>query len=135
MSQGINSYEEFAKKNNVTRSTVYRRLANLEKTGVIVRRLQVGVDFEKLNLVAVHVGINVSHLYGDRTIEALKKYSEIKIILRTYGTSNLIVVVFCSKGEEGKTIFKMREILDRLNITSFEANVGFRWEKLDFTPF
>ena len=135
MSQGINSYEELARKCNVTRSTIYRRLANLEKTRIVTRRLHVGLDFQKLNLIAVQIGINVAHAQEDKTIEALKKYSEIKIIWRTYGTCNLVAVLFCSKGDEGKTIFKMREILENLNIVSFQMCVGFSWEKLDLTPF
>ena len=48
---------------------------------------------------------------------------------------NLVVVLFCSEGDEGKTIFKMREILEKLNVASFEMSVGFSWEKLDLTPF
>ena len=135
MSQGINSYEELAKKYNVTRSTIYRRLEHLEKAGVVVRRLHVNVDFDKLNLVAVHIGINVANLQEDRAIETLKKYSEIKIIFRTYGTSNLIAILFCNRGEEGKTIFKMREILEQLNVASYDISIGFKWEKLDLTPF
>jgi len=135
MSQGINSYEELARKCNATRSTIYRRLASLEKNKIITRKIRVGVDFEKLNLIAVQIGINVPHAHEEKTIETLKKYSETKIIWRTYGACNLVVVLFCNKGEEGKTIFKIREILENLNILSFQMCVGFSWEKLDLTPF
>jgi len=45
------------------------------------------------------------------------------------------MILFCSKGDEGKTIFKMREILEKLNAVSFQTCVGFSWEKLDLTPF
>jgi len=135
MSKGISSYEELARNCNVTRSTIYRRIANLEKASIITRLLHVGVDFEKLNLIAVQIGINVSHMDEERTIETLKKFTETKIIWRTYGLCNLVVVLFCSKGDEGKTISRMREVLEKLNVVSFDFCVGFSWEKLDLTPF
>jgi DNA-binding Lrp family transcriptional regulator len=135
MSKGVSSYEELARDCNVTRSTIYRRIANLEKEKIITRQTHVGVDFEKLNIVAVDLRISVSRLDEERTVETLKKYEEIKIVWRTYGACNLAVILFCNKGDEGKTISKMREILENLNVISFEFCVGYSWEKLDLTPF
>jgi hypothetical protein len=40
-------------------------------------------------------------------METLKKYTEIKMIWQTYGTCNLVAVLFCSEGDEGKTIFQL----------------------------
>ena len=135
MSKGIGSYEELARSCNVTRSTIYRRISNLEKARIITRQLHVGIDYERLNLIAVQIGINVAHTDEERIIDALKKYSEIKMMWRTYGPCNLVVVLFCDKGDTGKTIFKMSEMLEKLNAVSFQMCVGFSWEKLDLAPF
>ena len=135
LSKGVSSYEELATNLGVTRSTVYRRIASLEKAKIITRQLHVAVDFEKLDLTAIEATIKVARLDEERTVETLKKYAEIKILLRTYGAGNLIVMLFCNKGEEGKTISKMREALEKLGVLSFEFWVSYSWEKLDMTPF
>lgn len=93
------------------------------------------IDFEKLNLVAVEILINVAHLDEEKTIQTLKKYAETKIILRTFGFCNLVVILFCTKGEEGGAISEMRSVLEKLNVTSFKFCIGFGWEKLDLSPF
>lgn len=56
---GVYSYDEIAKSCNAGRNTIYRRIEKLEDTGVITRRIGAFPNFEKLNLSAVIVGINV----------------------------------------------------------------------------
>jgi len=135
MSKGVSSYKELAERCGVTRSTVYRRVVNLEKAKVIVSQLRVGLNFEKLNLVAVIIEINILPADEDGMIELLKKREDIKMIWRTYGAHNLVVIAGCGKGEEGKTIDRMRELFEKLNVKSYEISVGFSWEKIDMTPF
>ncbi len=97
MSKGVSSYKELAERCGVTRSTVYRRVVNLEKAKVIVSQLRVGLNFEKLNLVAVIIGINISPADEDGVIDLLKKREDIKMIWRAYGAHNLVVIVGCAK--------------------------------------
>jgi DNA-binding Lrp family transcriptional regulator len=135
MTKGISSYEDLAKECNVARSTIYRRVMNLEATKIITSQLRVSLDFEKLDLVALHFGINVDSKDEEKTIDTLKKQPNIKMIWRTYGAYNLIAIVICDKGCEGKTIDRIREVLEQLNVKTYEICVGFRWEKVDMTPF
>src|SRR3990172_11783454 len=51
MSRGISSYEDLSRECNVTRSTIYRRVALLEKRGLIRRTTRTVVDYEKLDIV------------------------------------------------------------------------------------
>jgi DNA-binding Lrp family transcriptional regulator len=135
MAKGISSYEDLAAKCNVTRSTVYRRVIDLEKRGIITRQIRVRLNFEKLDLVTVHFGINVESKDEQRTIDALTKLADVKMVWRTYGAHNLVVIAFCTKGSEGKAIDRIREVFEGFNVKSFEACVGFDWEKMDMTPF
>jgi len=135
MSKGINSYEELAKKCHVTRSTVYRRISNMEKSNIVTHQLRVAVNFEKLDLVVVQFGLKVSNANMERVIDSLMDYKCVKMIWRTFGAYNLAVIMFCGKGDEGKRIYEMRDIFEKLQVDSFEVAVGFAWEKMDMTPF
>jgi DNA-binding Lrp family transcriptional regulator len=135
MGKGINSYEALAQKCNVTRSTIYRRVTRLEEMKVITRQTRAILDFEKLNRIALAVGINIAQKDEQKVIDALKKCDDIKMIWRTYGAHNLILITFCSKGDEGNKINKLRALLEEFTVTSVDICVGFGWEKMDMTPF
>jgi len=135
MGRGINSYEALAQKCNVTRSTIYRRINRLETMKVITRQTRVVPDFEKLDRIALAIGINVTHNDEQKVVDALKKCDDIKMMWRTYGSHNLISLTFCSKGDEGNTINKLRSILEEFAVKSIDICVGFSWEKMDITPF
>jgi DNA-binding Lrp family transcriptional regulator len=135
MGRGVNSYDSLAQKCNVTRSTIYRRVNRLEATKVIIRQTRVVPDFEKLDRIALAVGINVAHKDEQKVVDALKKCNDIKMMWRTYGAHNLILLTFCSKGDEGNKINKLRATLEEFTVKSIDICVGFSWEKMDMTPF
>ena len=135
MGRGINSYEGLAKKCNVTRSTIYRRVTKLEEMKVITRQTRVILDFEKLDRIALAVGINVAQKDEQKVIDALKECDDVKMMWRTYGSHNLILITFCNKGDEGNKINKLRAILEEFTVKSLDICVGFGWEKMDMTPF
>jgi DNA-binding Lrp family transcriptional regulator len=135
MGKGISSYEALARKCNVTRSTIYRRVTKLEEMKVITRQTRVVLDFEKLDRMAVAVGVNVAQKDEQQLIGALKKRDEVKMIWRTYGAHNVILIMICSKGDEGNTIDKLRTLLEEFTVKSVDICVGFGWEKMDMTPF
>ena len=135
MGKGINSYEALAQKCNVTRSTIYRRINRLEEMQVITRQTRVVLDFEKLDRIAVAVGINVAQKDEQNVIDALKACAEVKMMWRTYGAHNLILVIICGKGDEGNKINKLRALLEEFTVKSVDMCVGFGWEKMDMTPF
>jgi DNA-binding Lrp family transcriptional regulator len=135
MARGISSYEELAKKFGVTRSTVYRRVLKLEEEKVIIRQIRIALDFEKIGRVAIHFGLNVEPKDEEKAVEILSKLSDVKMIWRTYGTCNLVMIVFCDRGEEGKAIDAMRRELEEMHVTPACTCVGYSWEKNNMTPF
>jgi DNA-binding Lrp family transcriptional regulator len=127
--------ETGTKKCDVTRSTVYRRVTNLEKEKIITRQIRVALDFEKIGLVAINFGLNLEPKDEENAVATLKKMANVKMIWRSYGSHNIVLLVFCQKGEEGKTIDKMRRIFEELAVTSFDTCVGYSGEKTDMTLF
>jgi hypothetical protein len=93
------------------------------------------LGFEKLDRIAVAVGINVAQKDEQKVIDALKECVEVKMMWRTYGAHNLILVIICSKGDEGNKINKLRVFLEEFTVKSGDMCVGFSWEKMDMTPF
>lgn len=135
MSKGVNSYEELARKCRVTRSTIYRRINIMEKNNIVMNQIRMAVNFEKLDLVVVLLGLNVTNENMEKVIGILMEHECVKMIWRTFGAYNLSVIIFCGKGDEGKRIYEMRDIFEKLHVNSFEVAVGFGWEKMDMTPF
>jgi DNA-binding Lrp family transcriptional regulator len=135
MSKGISSYEELAKDCNVTRSTVYRRVTELEKEGYIRRITRTVVDYEKLDVRTICFACKVSEANQKRTFAALKTHKRVKLLWRTFGDHNVIFMVFCNRGEEGQAIGELRATLEKCGANEINVSVGFVWEKMDFTPF
>jgi len=135
MSKGINSYEDLAHECNVTRSTIYRRVASLEKRGLIRRITRSVVDYEKLGIVTLCFAFKISQSNQKRAFAALKSSKKVKLLWRTFGDYNAIFVAFCNKGEEGESIGELKTILEKCGATDINTSVGFIWEKIDFSPF
>jgi len=135
MSKGINSYNELAKECNVTRSTIYRRVALLEKSGLLLRITRSAVDYEKLELVTLCLTIKVAFNSQEKVLNALKEHESVKFLWRAYGEYNIFAVAFCSKGTEGEIIAEIRGLLEKWAGVDMKVSVGFAWEKMEFTPF
>jgi len=134
---GVYSYTELAKLCRVGRNTIYRRINRLEKLGVINKRIMAIPNFTKLNLSAIGVMMDVSQADVNRTISLLQELPQVKFLWKTYGTHNITAVMVCERGDEGQSIFSLREVLEKLKVRTkkFDASVSFTWEKVDLTPY
>ena len=134
---GVYSYTELGKLCHVGRNTVYRRINRLEKMGVISKKVMAIPNFTKLNLSAIGVMMDVRQTDVNRTISFLQKQPQVKFLWKTYGTHNVTAVIVCKRGEEGQSIFNLREILEKMKVRTkkFDASVSFTWEKVDLTPY
>ena len=134
---GTYSYKELAELCGVGRSTIYRRIDRLEKIGAISKRIMAIPNFTKLNLAAVGIGMDISQLDMDRVIEFLKGLSIVKLLWRSYGRHNIVVLSVCDKGDEGESISKIRESLEKMEVKihKFDASVSFVWEKVNLAPY
>ena len=135
MSKGVSSYDELAKKLNVNRSTIYRRVRVLERNAIITHQTRVAVNFEKLDQLTILIGVNISNSNADKVVSFLSASPCVKMILQSFGAYNLFALVFCDKGDEGNKIFEMRKMFETCQVESFEFSVGFRWQKMEMTPF
>ena len=137
ISTGIQSYNDLSKLCNIGRNTVYRRIEKLEKAGILDKLVMAIPDFEKLDLSAIIIGINVKAQEVDRTAEYLKMQPQVKFIWKTYGTHDLVFTMICNKGEEGGCIHSMKSALESLDIgiSGFDSSTSFSWSKIDFCPY
>ena len=131
LSSGTNSYQELARICNVTRNTVYRRIAALEKEGIIKSTLRCVVNLDKINITSISIGVRIQQANEDKAINLLTTNKNVRFLWRTYGDHNITLVAFCSKGEEGETIQDIRA----LNAEHVCVSVGFVWEKMCYSPF
>jgi DNA-binding Lrp family transcriptional regulator len=132
---GIHSYDDLAKSLKVTRGTIYRRIEKLESLHVISRKIMAIPNFKNLKLSAILVGLNVEYDDMEDVVEALKNTLYVKFIWRAYGSHQLVFVLVCQVGCEGRTIADLQKTLSKLRTGSYDVSIGFEWEKVDISPF
>ena len=132
---GIYSYNDLAKTLQVTRNTVYRRIERLEKVGVIKKRIMAIPDFSILGLSAIFFGLRTRSEEREKIVEDIKAMKNTRFIWRAYGDYEIVVVLVCSTGCEGETITEMQRILSLYGPTTYDVSIGFKWERMDITPF
>ena len=135
LSVGTSSYEELARTCNVTRNTVYRRIATLENKGIIKNTLNCIVNLEQMDITPLTVGAKIPQISQDKAINLLVANHAVRFLWRTYGDHNLTLVAFSSKGKEGKVIQEIRGVLEELNAEHICISVGFTWEKMSYSAF
>jgi DNA-binding Lrp family transcriptional regulator len=135
LSAGTSSYQELARTCNVTRNTIYRRIAALEKEGTIKNTLHCIVNLEQMDLVPVSIGVRIHQSNQDKAINLLTTNGNVRFLWRTYGEHNLILVAFCPKGKEGEVIQEIKASLEDLNAEHICISVGYVWEKMSYSPF
>jgi DNA-binding Lrp family transcriptional regulator len=133
LTSGISSYEELARTCDVTRNTVYRRIATLERNGIIKNTIKCNVNLELLDITPIFIGIKVTQTELNKACQALSSHRNVRLLLRSYGNHNLNLIAFCLKGKEGRVIQSITAILETCNATDIDISVGFIWEKSDLT--
>jgi DNA-binding Lrp family transcriptional regulator len=130
---GISSYEDLARNCNVTRNTVYRRVAALEKRGIIKNIVRCNLDFGQLEITPICIAIKIAQTDIDKACCLLSAHTNVRLLLRSFGDHNLNLIAFCPKGEEGKVIQSITSVLENFSATDVDVSVGFVWEKSDLT--
>ncbi|RLI41186.1 hypothetical protein DRO59_07570 [Candidatus Bathyarchaeota archaeon] len=136
MCEGGHSYAELAKLCGVSRSTVQRRINELERLRVIKRGMTTFPNFEKLDLSAVIIGMDLNPRDQDKVVSFLKTQHSVKFLWTTFGTHNVVFTILCDKESVGMCIYNVREALEKLGVTPtrFDASVSITWEKTDICP-
>jgi DNA-binding Lrp family transcriptional regulator len=132
---GIYSYGQLAETCNVTRNTIYRRVDRLEKAHIISKKIMAIPNFEKLELSAICIGMDVAYEHLDNVIDIIKQLTETRCLWRAYGAHHIILLMGCEKGNEGMAIAKLRKALVKFKTAKLHVSIGFGWEKMDFAPY
>ena len=134
---GLHSYTELGKLCHVGRNTIYRRLDRLEKMGAIKKLVTAIPNYDKLNLAAVHIGLNIRQIETDKAVEILKMLPHVKFLWKTYGTHSVTLVAFCEKDKIGESVFDLKISLEKEGIDAhyMDVSTSFSWEKTDFSPY
>ncbi len=135
LSSGISSYENLARECGVTRNTAYRRIASLEKRGIIKRIVHSVIDYNQLDIAMLFIGASVAEAKQEETCALLRNNKYIKFLWRTFGHNNITLMVFCPKEREGEVIHSLTEALEGFGAKRIDVSVGFKLDKMDFSPF
>lgn len=136
MCEGLYSYEDLARLCGASRNTIYRRVAKLEKDGIIRKIIMAIPDFSKIGFSAVIVGMNLSPKDIDKVISFLKVQHQVKLLWRTYGEHDVIAVIMCDKSDVGTCIHNFRKALEEFgaSVNRLDTSVSVTWEKILFAP-
>jgi len=132
---GIYSYDDLAKTLNVTRSTIYRRIEDMEKKNLITKKIMAIPNFERLGLCAILVAITAAYDDASQCVQHLKSLPNTKLLYRCYGAHQAVANVCCQRGDEGQVIESIQKALKDQKTISYQISIGYEWEKVDFAPF
>jgi DNA-binding Lrp family transcriptional regulator len=132
---GIYSYDDLAKTLGVTRSTIYRRIGDMEKRNIINRKIMAIPNFELLNLCSIIVGITAAYDDAAQCIQHFKTLPNTMLLHTCYGTHQVLANIICQKGDEGQVIESIQKALKDQKTISYHISVGFKWETVNFAPF
>jgi len=132
---GIYSYDDLARTLNVTRSTIYRRIENMEKQNLITKKIMAIPDFERLNLSSILVAVTAAFDDVSECIEHLKGLPNTKLLYRCYGAHQAYALITSEKGNESQVIESIQMALKDKKTISYIVSVGYKWEKVDLAPF
>jgi hypothetical protein len=107
----------------------------LEEAHLIIKKVMAIPDFEKLGLSAICIGMDSAAKDTDKVIDRIKRHPHTKSLWRTFGEHQIVLVMVCEKGCEGGAIEKLRQTLAEFDIGKMDISIGFKWEKMDFSPF
>lgn len=88
-----------------------------------------------MEIAPVIIGAKISQFNLDKAISLLTNNPSVRFLWRTFGEHNFILVAFCNKGKEGKTVQAIQGILEELNAQNICVSIGFVWEKMNYAPF
>ncbi len=131
LSSGTCSYEELARACNVTRNTIYRRIASLENRGIIKNTISCIINLDQLDITPVCISVKMPQADQEKACHILSAHKNVRLLLRTYGDYDLVIFAFSPKGDEGKIIQSITATLEDLKATKLSIAVGFVWEKTD----
>lgn len=136
--KGANSYSDISDKMEVSRSTVYRRIRQLEEKDILKNTLVAIPNFQKLGFSAMAIGVTVDIEDIEKAIKYLKNDSRFKVVLRTYGEHDIFAFFLTPDPKDKTTPIKIQKIQKKMKnknirIESMDTLEVIEWEKIDLT--
>jgi DNA-binding Lrp family transcriptional regulator len=135
LSNGVYSYDDLAKSLNVTRGTIYRRMAKLEEEQIIKKKIIAIPNYAKLGVSAIFLGVDCNYEDIDRLLKKLETIPRVKGLWRAYGSHQIVAQLFCQTGCEGNAISEFHRALEEGYIKIVDLSIGFEWKKFNLEPF
>lgn len=133
--QGVKSYSQLAEIVGVSRNTVYRRVKKLEEKNAVKEKNITIPNFGEIGYYFALIGMDVSPEDLDDALEFLKDHDKVKLLWKTYGFYEIIILLISEKDELGNSVNEIRGELEKRNIEvrRYGVSPGISWEKLDFS--
>ncbi len=130
------SYSEIAKNIGVSRATVYRKMKKLEKQDKIKRGGVILPNYNALGFSFIAIGLSVPEEDEEKTIKILKNEENVSLLFRAYMDHNIISLLLCEEGEEGKISKEIKKKLKKENIEVIDIDISANTsiEKINFLP-
>lgn len=133
------SYSKLAEELDVSRNTVYRRVKDLKKRGIIekdyLKNTKVNVlEFENIGISTLVLALKFDVDDLQKAEDFLSDRDEVKMVLRTYGEYDYFILLFSEMGRNREVISDFRQDLKDANLqpekhTAYPSSM----KKLDLT--
>ncbi len=133
--EGVSSYSKLADIVGVSRNTVYRRVKKLEEKKAVKEKNITIPNFGEIGYSFALIGMDVSPEDLDDALEFLKDQDKVKLLWKTYGFYEIIILLISEKDDLGDSVNEMRGELEKrdIEVRRYGVSPGISWEKLDFS--
>jgi len=82
----------------------------------------------------IFVGLSAAYDDHEKVFENILALPNVKFLWRCYGEAQVVALLICERGNEGATITSLYKALAKLQTGSYHIAVGFKMEKMNFSP-
>ncbi len=133
------SYSNLAEKVGVSRNTIYRRVKDLKKKGIIekdyIKNTKINVlEFENIGISTLVLALKFDIDDLQKAEEFLSDRDEVKLLMKTHGEYDYFVLFFSEEGKDREVISDLRKDLKKegLKLKQYTAYPS-SLKKLDLT--
>lgn len=137
VTEGTYSHSKLAELTGASKSTIYRRLKELEEEGVLEKRIMAIPNFEEIGFSSIILGIKVGIGNLNKIINFLEQVDQVKFLWRTYGEYEAVAVLMCDEQNVGVCINNLKEAIENMDIEveNFVVAPSVSCEKMELAPF
>ncbi len=115
------SMSNISERMGISKATVSRRLARLERDGII-DGYSLSIDLNSLGIIQAILCVEVTGSSVNAVIEDLRRFSEIKSVHKAFGDHSLICTI-CSKSVDGLYSLIQDKVINVPNIHNVQVDI------------